>query len=74
VAVFVEVQGNFSSYIEELPGVNSQGETLIEAKENLEDTLQLILETNKILSQKKHSLSALPRITKREELLRSSVF
>ncbi len=52
-AVFIEVpEGGFSAYVEEIPGVNSQGETLVEAKENLEDALKLVLETNKILSQK----------------------
>ncbi len=52
-AVFVEApEGGFSSYIEEMPGVNSQGETLEEAKENIEEALQLVLETNRILAQK----------------------
>lgn len=52
-AVFVEEpKGGYSAYAEEIPGANSQGETLDEAKENLKDALQLVLETNKILSQK----------------------
>ena len=52
-AVFVEdPQGGYSAYVEEIPGANSQGETLEEAKENLKEALQMILETNKILSQK----------------------
>ena len=52
-AVFVEdPQGGYSAYIEEIPGANSQGETLEEAKENLKEALQMVLETNKILSQK----------------------
>ncbi len=51
--VFVEVpEGGFSAYVEEIPGVNSQGETLKEAKSNIEEALRLVLETNKILSQK----------------------
>jgi predicted RNase H-like HicB family nuclease len=49
-AVFVEdPQGGYSAYVEEIPGANSQGETLEEAKENLKEALQLVLETNKIL-------------------------
>ena len=49
-AVFVEdPQGGYSAYIEEIPGANSQGETLEEAKENLKEALQMVLETNKIL-------------------------
>jgi len=52
-AVFVEEpKGGYSAYVEEIPGANSQGETLDEAKENLKDALQMVLETNKILSQK----------------------
>jgi predicted RNase H-like HicB family nuclease len=52
-AVFVEdPHGGYSAFIEEIPGANSQGETLEEAKENLKEALQMVLETNKILSQK----------------------
>ena len=52
-AVFVEEpKGGYAAYVEEIPGANSQGETLEDAKENLKDALQMILETNKILSQK----------------------
>jgi predicted RNase H-like HicB family nuclease len=52
-AVFVEdPNGGYSAYVEEIPGANSQGETLEEAKENLKEALQMVLETNKILSQR----------------------
>ncbi len=52
-AVFVEdPEGGYSAYVEEIPGANSQGETLEEAKENLKEALQMVLETNKILSQR----------------------
>ncbi|SHJ10620.1 hypothetical protein SAMN05444280_11132 [Tangfeifania diversioriginum] len=52
-AVFVEEpKGGYSAYVEEIPGANTQGETLDEAKENLKDALQMVLESNKILSQK----------------------
>jgi predicted RNase H-like HicB family nuclease len=39
----------FLAWIEEIPGVNTQGKTLKEAKENLKDALSLILETNRNL-------------------------
>ena len=42
----------YLGWIEEIPGVNTQGETLQETKENLKEALLLILETNKMLSQK----------------------
>lgn len=41
----------YLAWIEEIPGVNTQGKTLKEAKENLKDALQLILETNRSLGR-----------------------
>ncbi len=52
-AVFVEEPfGGYSAYIEEIQGVNTQGETLDEARENLKEALVLILEANKELTEK----------------------
>ncbi len=49
-AVFAEdPEGEYAAYVEEIPGANSQGETLEEAKENLKEAVSLVLETNKIL-------------------------
>lgn len=39
----------FLAWVEEVPGVNTQGKTLKEAKENLKEALSLILETNRNL-------------------------
>ncbi len=39
----------YSGWIEEIPGVNTQGRTLKETKENLKEALALVLETNKLL-------------------------
>lgn len=51
--VFEEcIEGGYIAYIEELPGVNSQGETLDEAKTNLLEALELIMETQRSLSEK----------------------
>ena len=51
-AVFEEVpEGGYISYIEEIAGVNSQGETLEEAKTNLAEALEMILDTQRILSR-----------------------
>ena len=48
-AVFLEVpEGGFSGYIEEIPGANSQGETLDEVKTNLIEAIQLVLESQKL--------------------------
>ena len=45
----------YIGWIEEIPGVNTQGETLQETKENLKEALLLILETNKLLNRKEIS-------------------
>ncbi len=42
----------YLGWVEEMPGVNTQGRTLKEAKENLKEALELILETNRILTKK----------------------
>lgn len=41
---------HFLAWIEEIPGVNTQGRTLKEARANLREALQLILETNRSLA------------------------
>ena len=46
-AVYVDVpEGGYAAYVEEIPGVNSQCETLDEARKNLQEALLLVLETN----------------------------
>jgi len=42
----------YSGWVEEVPGVNTQGRTLKEAKENLKEALVLIIETNRLVSKK----------------------
>ena len=49
-AVFRKAGSWHLAWIEEIPGVNTQGKTLKEAKENLKEALQLILETNRTIS------------------------
>ncbi|MDP3710822.1 MAG: type II toxin-antitoxin system HicB family antitoxin [bacterium] len=41
----------YLGWVEEIPGVNTQGRTLKETKENLKDALSLVLETNRIVSR-----------------------
>lgn len=43
-AVYVPSDGWWAAYVEEIPGVNSQGKTLDEARENLQDALLLMLD------------------------------
>lgn len=40
----------YVAYVEELPGANTQGRTLDEARANLQEAVQLVLETNRQLA------------------------
>ena len=40
-------EGGFIAYVEELPGANTQGETLDEARENLLDAVRELLAANR---------------------------
>jgi predicted RNase H-like HicB family nuclease len=47
-AVFEEAEeGGYVAFVEEVPGAISQGETLEEARENLKEALELMLEVNR---------------------------
>lgn len=41
----------YLGWVEEIPGVNTQGRTLKEAKENLKEALLLIIETNRFINK-----------------------
>jgi predicted RNase H-like HicB family nuclease len=40
-------EGGYCVFVEELPGAISQGETIEEARENIKDAIELILEVNR---------------------------
>ena len=47
-AIYEEAEeGGYIGYIAELPGANTQGETLEEVRENLMDALQLLLDVQR---------------------------
>jgi len=46
-AIFEQDGSWWIGYVEELPGANTQGATLDEARENLKEAIQLILEENR---------------------------
>ena len=48
-AVFRKVPEGYIGFVEELPGANTQGSTLEEARENLHEAITLILEANREL-------------------------
>jgi predicted RNase H-like HicB family nuclease len=58
-AVFEEVPesegGGYVAYTEELPGAISEGDTLDEARKNLRDAIEVLLEANRELACQSHS-------------------
>lgn len=55
----IEKRGKwYVAYIEELPGVNTQGRTLREARRNLKDALELVIAANRELSSRDRSADA----------------
>jgi len=50
-AVFKHVPEGYVGFIEELPGANSQGDTLERTRENLREAAVLILESNRALAE-----------------------
>lgn len=50
-AVFRKVPEGYIAFVEELPGANTQGATLEEARAGLEEAVQLVLESNRALAE-----------------------
>ncbi len=50
-AVFEQVPEGYIGFVEELPGANTQGATLEEARANLEEAVELVLEANRVLAE-----------------------
>lgn len=46
-AVFEKVAEGYIAFVEELPGANAQGATLDEARENLREAVELVIEANR---------------------------
>ncbi|HEV7517652.1 MAG TPA: type II toxin-antitoxin system HicB family antitoxin [Thermoanaerobaculia bacterium] len=60
-AVFQQVAEGFIGFIEELPGANTQGATLDEARANLQEAVALVLEANRILAEEELAGSSVIR-------------
>lgn len=50
-AIFEQVPEGFIGFVEEIPGANTQGSTLDEARSNLAEAVQLVLEANRVLAE-----------------------
>lgn len=48
-AVFRKVPEGYIGFVEELPGANTQGATLQEARDNLQEAIAMVLEANREL-------------------------
>jgi predicted RNase H-like HicB family nuclease len=51
-AVFMQVPEGYIAFVEELPGANTQGDTLDEARANLQEAVAMVLEANRELAER----------------------
>jgi len=70
-AVFEEAEeGGFIGYVAELPGANTQGETLEEVRENLTESIELILNSNR--EEFERTFSSPGKVTRETLVLRAA--
>ena len=70
-AIYEEAEeGGYIGYVAEVPGANTQGETLQETRENLVDAVMLILETNREEAERR--LAATAKVTRERLVLRAA--
>jgi predicted RNase H-like HicB family nuclease len=50
-AVFMKIDDAYIGFVEEIPGANTQGATLEEVRENLQEAIELVLEANRTLAE-----------------------
>jgi len=50
-AIYRKVPEGYIGFVEELPGANTQGATIEEARENLKEAISLVLEANRALAR-----------------------
>ncbi len=50
-AVFRKIPEGYIGFVEELPGANTQGETLEETKRNLLEAISMVIEANRSLAE-----------------------
>jgi len=63
-------EGGYIGYVAELPGANTQGETLKETRENLKDAVSLLLDCYREDADAK--LAKNPDVTKEELILQAA--
>lgn len=50
-AVFQKIPEGYLGFVQELPGANTQGRTLDEARKNLREAVELVLKANRALAE-----------------------
>lgn len=50
-AVIIKVPEGYGAFVEELPGASTQGDTLEEARENLNEAVSMVLEANREMAE-----------------------
>ena len=56
-AIYKKVRSGYIAWVEEIPGVNTQGRTKTEARENLEDALKEFVAARRMLTKREHTHS-----------------
>jgi len=70
-AIYEEAEeGGYIGYIAELPGANTQGETIDEVRENLLEATQMILDANREMAEQRLSKDA--KVTRERITLRAA--
>jgi predicted RNase H-like HicB family nuclease len=63
--VFQKVSEGYIGFVEELPGANTQADTLEEVRLNLEEAIELVLEANRAMAEEQ---------LQGQDVIRESVF
>jgi len=50
-ALFMKVPEGYAAFVEELPGANTQGATIEEARKNLTEAVALVLDANRVMAE-----------------------
>jgi predicted RNase H-like HicB family nuclease len=63
-------EGGYVAYVAELPGANTQGETLAEARENLKDAVEMLLDCYR--QDAESHVAGTPNATKEDLILQAA--
>jgi len=56
-AIFQKTEEGYIAFAQEIPGANTQGKTLAEARDNLDEAVMLVLEAQRILRDEQRKSS-----------------